>query len=367
MFKDIVTYIDNQEYEEANKLIHQLSSEGEELLWKNYYYGLIAEKTNQIEKAEEKYRQVIKDSIFPHPQMTKNIRDGLERIKQVKTLKKETENQQREARKEKTLAEFQENKNSNDLAILALKPLTVEQKNLVGKKFAEIIKVDPYTAKLQLPTRNLRLYQTGKYGELSYYQQEFNSLNIQSICYSIKEINQTITYQVKYIINHQENITIVSQNKLAQEIQFTFNPQDIINQIRGKIPIFEMTLHTNPQGKLIRKKETLDYISFCDLHLPKDKIILRFSDYIYQFDQGIDIFNQGKTNRDKWLTLIRFLNDKIGKVKSHDDFTTFGEGAIQFPEMLTQIESNINIFRKETTLWDEAFQLYSALILLDSN
>ncbi|WP_069792020.1 tetratricopeptide repeat protein [Cyanobacterium sp. IPPAS B-1200] len=367
MFPEIITHIDNQEYEKAKELIDKLLLEGEELLWKNYYYGLIAEKTNQLIEAENKYRQVIKDSIFPNPEITKNIRDGLERIKQINLAQKDAENKKREERKQQTLAEFQENENSNELAILVLKPLSPEEKNIVGKQFAEIIKVDPYTAKLQIPTRNLRLYQTGNYGELSYYQQEFKSININSICSSIKEVNQTIVYQVKYITQNQEQITVIyNDNKLSQEIEFTFNPQEIINQVNGTVPIFEMTLHTNVKRKLTRKKETLDYINFCDLHLSKNKTILRFSDYIYQFDQGINTFKQDKTSRDKWLTLIRFLNDKIGEVKSYNNFTPFAEGAIQFPEMLKQVQSNINIFRKEETLWDEAFQLYSALILLDN-
>jgi len=161
MFPEIITQIDNQEYEKAKELIDKLSSEGEALLWKNYYYGLIAEKANQLTEAENKYRQVIKDSVFPHPQITKNIRDGLERIKQIKLAQKDAENKKREERKQQTLAEFQETENSKELAILVLKPLSPEEKNIVGKQFAEIIKVDPYTAKLQIPTRNLRLYQTG--------------------------------------------------------------------------------------------------------------------------------------------------------------------------------------------------------------
>ncbi|MGY6530056.1 MAG: tetratricopeptide repeat protein [Cyanobacterium sp.] len=366
MFPEIITHIDNQEYEKAKELTDKLSSEGEELLWKNYYYGLIAEKSHLIEEAENKYRQVIKDSVFPHPQLTKNIRDGLERIKQIKTIQKEKENKKREERKQQTLAEFQENEHSNELAILVLKPLPPEEKNMVGKQFAEIIKVDPYTAKLQIPTRNLRLYQTGNYGELNYYQQEFKSININSICYSVKEINNLIVYQVKYVTKIEEKITVLCNDNSSQEIEFTFNPQEIINQINATVPIFEMTVHTNAKRKLTRKKETLDYINFCDLHLPQNDIILRFSDYIYQFDQGINLFNQDKTSRDKWLTLIRFLNDKISEVKTHNNFTPFAEGAIQFPEMLKQVKSNINIFRKEETLWDEAFQLYSALILLDS-
>ncbi|AFZ47027.1 hypothetical protein Cyast_1058 [Cyanobacterium stanieri PCC 7202] len=362
MIEQIAIAIKNKDYEKAKKIIDQLPLEDDNFLWKNYYYGLLAEKQNNLEEAEKKYRQVIKDSIFPNPQITKNIRDGLERIKLIK----KAEQKEIKKQKQKTLIEFQQKENSQDLAVLVIKPTTIEQKNNIAKQFAEIINLDSYTAKLQIPTRNLRLYQTGNYGELQYYQQEFKQLNLSTICHSIKEINQVIVYQVKYIKNDEEKITLLCNDKNSKEKEIILNTQEITNKINAIVPIFELTVHTNNKRKLTRKKETLDYLNFCDLHLKNTKTIIRFNDHIYQFNQGISIFNQDKTNRNKWLTLLRFLNDRIDQVSIHNDFTPFAEGAIQFPEMLKQITSNINIFRKQETLWDEAFQLYSALILLDS-
>lgn len=362
MLEQIAIALENKDYDKAKKLINEMSSEEDNLLWKNYYYGLLAEKQNNLEEAEKKYRQVIKDSIFPNPQITKNIRDGLERIKLIKKTEiKEIKKEQR-----KTLIEFQQKKNSQDLAVLAIKPITIEQKNKIAPQFADIINLDPYTAKLQIPTRNLRLYQTGNYGELQYYQQEFKKINISAICHSLKEINQTIVYQVQYIKNDEEKLILLCKDKHSKEREIILEPQQIINKVSAIVPIFEMTVHTNNRRKLTRKKETLDYLNFYDLHLQDKKTIIRFNDHIYQFDQGINIFSQDKTNRNKWLTLLRFLNDRIDQVNTHNDFTPFAEGAIQFPEMLKQVASNINIFRKEETLWDEAFQLYSALILLDT-
>jgi len=49
-------------------------------------------------------------------------------------------------------------------------------------------------------------------------------------------------------------------------------------------------------------------------------------------------------------------------VNCWDDFTPFGEGAIEFPQMLRRISSHINLKRRYDTSWDAAFHLYSGLV-----
>ncbi len=364
MLPEIAIAIDQENYHKAKELIANLPPEEDNLLWSNYYYALIEEKENKLAQAEQKYRQVLKDSIFPNPQIITKVRDGLERIKVIQTAEKKKKDQQFKEDKKIKLEQFRQQENGQDLAVLVLLPLTLEYKNQVAPQFAKILEVDLYTAKLQLPTRNPRLCKTGYYGDLNYYRTEFINASIPCFCYPIRTINQTKVYQVKYIKEINDTITIVYDQDTEKDLLLEVELNEIYSRVSAIVPLFEMSLHTDNRGKLKRKKTTLDYLQFYDLHLNQQQIILRFSDQFYQFQEGINTVSEDKTNQKKWHNLVKLIDEKLSNVPLSSDFTPFTEGAIHFPEMLKQIKSHINLFRKEETLWDEAFQLYSSLILL---
>jgi hypothetical protein len=120
-------------------------------------------------------------------------------------------------------------------------------------------------------------------------------------------------------------------------------------------------------------------VQFCDLHLPERRTILRLGDRNYQFQQGIPLsqsqpnIQQHKpdvsslhqtTTRRSWNNLLAFLNQSLPQVPVWSDFTTFAETAIDYKEMLGHLTSHIDLFRREETPWDPAFQLYSGLVFL---
>lgn len=355
MFPEIKLAIDKENYDQARKILTQLAREDHNNLWVKYYQSLILEKEENLKEAETNYRQIIKDSIYPDPNLIKLIRDGIERIVNVyKQVKQEKIN------------EFKDIENSDDLAVLFLQPVTLDEKKILAPKLAKIMEIDHYTATLQIPTRTWRLYKTGNLGELNYWQSELSQVDIPCFCESIKNLNKIVVYQAKYIIEDSENVTILIENNLEKEQEITFKWEDINNKVQGLIPIFESTLYVDARGKPLRKQSILDYGQFYDLHLLSENLILRFSDSFYKFDQGLSLTKQEKTAKEKWQILLDFFAHKIPNKPLWSDFTIFGEAVINFPEMLKQVEANINLFHREENIWDEAFQLYSCLIFSQS-
>lgn len=355
MFQEVKLAIDNENYDQAKEILTELAMEDHNNLWIKYYQSLISEKEGNLKEAETNYRQIIKDSIYPDPHLIKLIRDGIERIVEVYKQVKEAK-----------FNEFKNIENSEDLAVLFLQPVTLDEKKVLAPKLAKIMNIDNYTATLQIPTRSWRLYKTGNLGELNYWQSELSQVDIPCFCQRIKNVNQMLVYQAKYIVQDSEQVTILIENKQATEQEITFRWEDINNKVQGLIPIFESTLHLDVKDSSSRKQSILDYAQFYDLHLLSQNLIIRFSDNFYKFDQGLHLTKQEKTSKEKWQILVDFLANKMPNKPLWSDFTLFGEGVIQFPEMLKQVEANIHLFHREENIWDEAFQLYSGLIFSQS-
>ncbi|MGI0483348.1 tetratricopeptide repeat protein [Geminocystis sp. CENA526] len=367
MFEEVKLSIDNENYDQAKEILGKLLKEGKNELWIRYYQALILEKQGDLAQSEANYRLIVKDSIYPDQKLLKLIRDAIERIVKINQEKQKiTEDKEKEI-KTKKLQDFHNDENSKDLAVLVLQPVKSEEKKFLAPKLAKIMGIDNYTATLQIPTRSLRLYKTGNLGNLSYYQSELSQAEIPCFCQRIKDINKMKVYQVLFIISDENEVNILCENDQEKEINVTFQWEEIKNKIQALIPIFEMTLHIDAKGKPQKKKSTLDYGKFYDLHLKSQNLILRFSDQFYKFEQGLSIAKDVKTVKEKWHYLTNYFEDKMPNKPIWSDFTLFAEGAVQFPEMLKYITAHVNLFRREETLWDEAFQLYSGLIFLQGN
>jgi hypothetical protein len=156
----------------------------------------------------------------------------------------------------------------------------------------------------------------------------------------------------------------------------------VSQRVEGRLPIFEQVVDLDARGKLQRKTQTQDYAQFCDLHLPTRKTILRLCDRDYQFQQGIELSPQPQnhptpgespsslsqtTNRINWNKLRDFLNRQRPQTPVFSDFTNFAETALDYKEMLTRLPAHIDLFRRQESLWDSAFELYSGLVFMKNN
>lgn len=357
MFEELEKAIDTQDYEIAHQIIAELDSKLTDKLWLKYYQSLILEKQENLQQAEQDYRQIIKESIYPDPKLLKLIRNGIERIL---TAKKEEQEEQKQV--------FTQIENSDNLAVLILENVTLEEKQQLAPDFAKIMEIDKYTATLQIPTRSWRLYKTGQLEELNYYQSELTKIGLPCFCQPLNQINSMTVYQVKYIDidNNGSQLRFFTENKSGQEETIEVATKHINGWVKAMLPLFELIVNVDKKNKIEKKKSTLDYIAFFDLHSPHHNAIFRFSDRAYQFEQDQNIQRESHTTKDKWQNLENNLQTIISSASVWSNFTLFAEGVIQFPEMLKQVKSHVHLFRREDTLWDEAFQLYSGLIFLQN-
>jgi hypothetical protein len=127
-------------------------------------------------------------------------------------------------------------------------------------------------------------------------------------------------------------------------------------------------------SKLQRKEQTQDYTQMCDLHLPKRKSILRFCDRTYQFQKGLPM-GETATNgmaksqssiRIQWNQMMAALDQHVGDRPTCTEFNVFAQTAFDHLDLLEPIPTHIELFRKDQTHWDPAYQLYSSLAFMAS-
>lgn len=355
MFAELEQAIASENYDLAQTIIKDLDKQKVDQLWLKYYQTLIIEKQDQLTQAEKDYRQIIKDSVYPDQKLINLIRNGIERIVELQEERKETKKE-----------EFTKLEDSEELAVLIFEDVSLEEKKQLAPTLAKIMGIDRYTATLQIPTRSWRLYKTGNLGELNYYQAELSQAGLPCFCYPIKQINQMMVYQVKYIESDRQNLIFYCEDDQEKEPIIKLKFTEIDNFVTGMIPLFELTVNLDARNKIKKKQSTLDYIAFDDLHSISHNAIFRLNDRSYEFEKDQNIQGQSTTTKEKWQDLENNLKDKIKPEKVWSNFTLFAEGVVQFPEMLRQIKSHVHLFRREDTVWDEAFQLYSGLVFLQS-
>ena len=359
MLEKIAEAIEIQDYSTASQLLEELMKSQAHNPWVDFYQARLDEAKGNFQAADGLYRQLLHKTT--NPKVLARARQGVQRLANI-------EAKQREA----ALAQATAEPDSEQLGVLILEPIGSEKKKAAAVELARIANIDPYTARLQLPTRNWRLYRTGKIGELKYYTNALREAEIPCFCTAIKDIETVNVYQVRNFIANSSQVALEYINTEGRIETYSFDWSEVSQRVEGLLPLFEESLQTDMRGKFYRKTKILDYAQFCDLHLPQTNSILRLSDRTYDFLQGMNFSEsrenvrgrQQTTTREKWNNLIEFLHQSLPDIPVYSGFTPFAEGAMDWEDMLDRIQPHINLFRREETPWDAAFQLYSSLILL---
>ncbi|HEY9741465.1 MAG TPA: tetratricopeptide repeat protein [Coleofasciculaceae cyanobacterium] len=372
MIDEVASAFERKDYRTAAQILKQLVQQEPNNPWVRLYVGRLHEATGKLESAETVYRQLLQGTT--NPKIMSQARQGLGRLE---TMEQE--------RRRQALASATADPNSAELGVLVLEPISTELKQAAAQKFARIMQLDAYTARLQLPTRGWRLYRTGPVGELQFYTSSLRSAEIPCFSASFADLLKINVFGVNYFSDsaalgsRAPQATVVCQNAEGQLGSLTFNWSEVTQRVEGLLPLFDAVVEMDNRRNLQRKTQTLDYVHFCDLHLPRRGCILRLSDRNYQFQQGIT-FPQNPENtqhsepnlspqhqattRSSWNNLLNFLNTQLPQTPVSSDFTHFAETALDFREMLGHLPSHIDLFRREETPWDPAFQLYSGLVFL---
>lgn len=377
MIDQVADAFERKDYRTAARLLKQLVQQEPNNPLIRLYVGRLHEATGKLEAAEKVYRQLLQGTT--NSKIMSQARQGLGRLAAI-------EQQQRR----QALAEATADPSSTELGILVLEPISAEGKQSAAQRFARTMQIDAYTARLQLPSRGWRLYRTGPIGELQFYVSSLRNADIPCFAATLTDIQKINVFSIDYFSNSEAvtklgildsstpQATIICHNAEGQLGSLTFNWSEVTQRVEGLLPLFDAVVDMDIRRNLQRKTQTLDYVPFCDLHLPGRNSILRLCDRNYQFQKGVTLSSQQQTQneqsqvrslhqtttRSSWNNLLDFLNRQLPQIPIWSDFTHFAETALDFREMLSHLPSHINLFRREETPWDPAFQLYSGLVFL---
>ena len=372
----IAAALEGKDYKQAAQLIKQLQKESPENPWVQYYIGRYYELTNNLEKAQTTYKQILRD--ITNPKIVSQTRQGIQRIETAQ------QNLRQQA------IQTAKNDPSNlEPGLLILEPVSPEKKAAAVQNISRIFKIDAYTTRMQIQSRGWRLYKTGPIGELRIYGQELLNAGIPVFWATLSDIQKIQIFRVQ----HFQSLTspaVVCKDKLSRLGAIEFNWSEVTQRVEGLLPMFIEIMDYSPHRRKdqFRHREIRqDYAQICDLHIPSRNCILRISDQSYEFQQGVDFTqisadipalahpkNQKSrsqkskqipqsTTRINWNHLLEILDQQLD-VTVWSEFTSFAETVIDYTQMLSKIESHVEVERKSETPWDPAFQLYSGLAFL---
>ncbi len=343
------------------EVMRLLGTLDEQDVWTQLYWARLWETTQKADQAESAYRNLLRQA--ENPKLTLAARQGLERLKMQRT-------QSRKA----AIAEAIADPVKTETGVLVLAPMPLAQKTESAQAMAQIMNLDPYAARMLLPSRGIRLYRVGAVGELEFYGQQLKARGIPVFWLPLSKLQTVAVYPVLHFESVEGKVQVSIQPTEANQEQksIPFAWSDVAARIEGQIPIFEEVVNRDAHGKFLRKETTQDYANFCDLHLPKQKCILRFSDAVYQFHRGVRLDSQATLDQPlkhntawaNWRELAGLLSQKLPQQPVYSDFESFGETALDYPELLSKLTPHINLFRREESNWDPAFELYSTLLFL---
>jgi tetratricopeptide (TPR) repeat protein len=350
MLESVAAAFDRQDYKTAAQLLKPLRQQHPDHPWVRLYVGRLYEVSGKLEQAEAHYRQLLQAA--PNPKVMTQARQGLQRLEE-----------RAQQQKEEAIAQAAADPGNAGVGFLVLEPLLGEARAAAAPHFARIMKLDAYTARMQLPSRGWRLYRAGPMAEIEFYGQELCRAGIPAFWLSLARLNQLQVFRVNYVQAVSPRPTVVCQNEQGQAGAIAFDWAEVSHRVEGLLPIFEDVVDLNMRRQLMRKEQTQDYFQVIDLHLPKRNCVLRFCDRTYQFQEGV-VFDEGgqSTMRMRWNWLTEFLGEQLATVPVSSDFTVFAEHTEEHFAFVKTFPTHIDVFRKAPTYWDRAFQLYSGLV-----
>lgn len=369
--KEVAAAIDKQNYKQASKLLKELQQSMPESPWVKLYVAIFYEKVDKLETAEKLYRKLL--PTVNNPQIIAQARQGLQRIENIE--------KQRQA---EAIAQAKSLPENTEPGLLILEPIAKEEKVTAAQTLARIMKIDPYSARMQVQNRGWRIYKTGAIGELQVYGQEMLAGNIPVFWARLSAMEQINIFRVEYLQNIDENhqqVNLVCLNANDQRGSLTFSWSEVTAKVDGALPMFMETMDYDPRrnrNDRFRKREIVqDYAQIFDLHLSHRNSILRFCDRQYQFAQGIDFTENATANsadnapnvtntiRVKWNNLNETVKSQLSQAVNFNDFNAFAEPTTQdYPQLLSRLHCQINLERKLDSAWDPAFHLYSCLAFM---
>jgi hypothetical protein len=337
------------------------------------------EEHEELDKALESYRLLLKSAIGS--KILTEARQGIERIEVI----------QKEIRAQAKASARAGVEDNLEPGFLILEPIELDRKQSTAVKFAEIMGIDPYSARLQLPSRGWRLYRTGTMGELKFYHQQLQQAEIPCFSVSRHDTQQIFVFKVNHFQSFRPQATIVCTDDRSEIRIFNFDWSEVTQMVTGLLPIFEEVVEIDLNNRTSRKPRILDYVHICDIQLHGRRSIFRLCSQTYEFSEYKQLVTHNRsqffssqfstqltgqlegaavsqkissTSRDNWKNLIAQIESRCPDIKGWKDFTPFAETAMGHREMLGHINPHLELLRRADSLWDKAFHLYSTSSML---
>lgn len=376
----IAAAIDRGDYTQALSRLQVFCQANPEDPWGKFYRGRLQEARHHLREAETIYIQVLKQTT-----QVKLINLARQGIQRVQAQEKEEHQQAIET----ALAED----GQQEISCLVLEPLDNAQKVQVMGEFGRLMHLDPYTARLHLPSRIWRLYRTGPLGELTVYQQALARIGVPAFCIALSTIESVRILPIHSLDITEGQLVIQIQNSQessSQESSFQkpnfqkqinkiiLDPSEICQWVEGLLPLFEQVVDQGPWRKVIHKEKIQDYAHLIDFHCPERGIILRLCDRNYEFLSHPQSKSksaklspktplENRTHHQRWRRLINSLTEFLPHLSKRSAFQRFAEAAFDQDLFLQRITPHIDLLRQEDSPWDPAFHLYSVLHWVSRN
>lgn len=358
MTDDFVAAFNQNDYATAARLVKARLKANPRDPMALLYAGKLQEQAGKAESAGHLYRQLLKETT--NPKIAMQARQGLQRLEAAE-----------QAARQARIAQATLNDDNSRTGFLILKAIPPEGKAESAKYFARIFQLDPYTARMQLPSRGWKLYRTGALGALKVYQQELAAAGIPAFTASLDAVSNIHLFRVNYLQSDDPNPAIICQNEAGQQGALSFQWSEVARCVKGLLPIFGDVVDLGAWKRLQWKERMQDYVQVYDLHIPRRNCILRFCDSSYQFQHGLSFSQEvadgaiaQSTIRINWNHLLQYLDRHLEGVPVWTDFTTFAETALDHLDLVDGLHAHIDILREADSNWDPAFHLYSSLIFL---
>lgn len=351
MLEQVAAAFDRQDYRTATQLLKELLKQSPQDPWVQLYLARLQEVSGKASAAENIYRQLLRQS--SNPKLMAQARQGLQRLELAE-----------KERRQQAIAQATADASSQEPGVMILEGVAGENRNALVQRFAQIMKIDAYTARGLLPSRGWRLYRSGSIGELQVYGQELLQAEIPVFWASLSELQALQVFRVNYFQTFTPTASVVCRNEANQPGLLSFTWSEVEQRVEGLLPIFGQVVDLGYRDRLEWKEHVEDYVHVCDLHLIDRQCILRLVDSQYDFHQGVSANVHHDTIRQYWNELTKGLNQQLPETLRQSLFTPFAETTEDFAAVLDRLPSHINLARSTDCYLDAAFHLYSTLAFL---
>jgi hypothetical protein len=355
MYDQVSAALSNQQLTQAAKLLKQWQQAKPQDPWLKLAMANYWEAKDDLEKAQATYTRLLQSA--SSSKVLRHARDGVQRVRD-----------QLAQRREHAIEAAKSRSNAKGSAVLVLTPVIGDHREAAIQGLAQVMQLDAYTARMRLPSKHWRLVRVGAAGEIQYFWEQLQSRATPAQWLTINQVKSVPIFRVEQVQAFHPQLTVVCQNTTGQKGIISLDWSEIHQWLVGQLPIFESVVDLAPWGKLKRKDTTQDYAEVMDLHLPKRGCILRFCDRTYRYRDSAKIPTPDQTPASSLVAATYWKAMRAlfqGSLPVPDrDFSGFGQGALDYMDLLPQFDHYLELSRPQPSAWDRAFHLYSCLKFL---